>query len=170
MFHEVLIFISSIWQEQAAAVAYYLAGKPMWEALGLLTIGASLGVTFFYFFPEEISLIAKVVRKLFKKLKLYFWPNSIQSQPKNNTWLKNRIGKIQNTRQKLAHKFSKSNYPQIAIFIIAAIPIPGLIPLAVAISRIINLRRGLVIIILATFLRTFILTIVVYEVGGIFAP
>lgn len=58
--------------------------------------------------------------------------------------------------------------PKIFVFIVAAIPLPGLLPIAIIVTRLLKLSYGYLIILTATITRTYILILTIYKIGGIF--
>ncbi|MBU2235707.1 hypothetical protein KKA01_01465, partial [Patescibacteria group bacterium] len=55
-------------------------------------------------------------------------------------------------------------YPQMAIFIATAIPVPFLFVAPIAAARILKLHRGFTIVYAASVLRSFIIALIVYRV------
>jgi len=168
MLKDLLLVLSAVWQEQPAALAFYLAKKPIWENFLLTLTGALIGATLVFFFPEEVKFVSKQIRGLLKLIK-----NLIGLEIKSKTinhfddsWVSKINLKIQSLRQTLINKIVKNGFPQVLIFIVASLPFPGSLPIAIAASRLINLQYSYFIITAATFTRTYLLVLFLYTIGG----
>lgn len=168
MIKNLLIIFSAVWQEQPVALALYLAKKPMYEALILLIIGSCLGMTLIYFFPEEIRFISRLIHRFFRWLIHLMKKINSNRQLKKIRWYHLWSSKISKLRQKLISHMVNHSSPKIFVFIVAAIPLPGLLPIAIIVTRLLKLSYGYLIILTATITRTYILILTIYKIGGIF--
>lgn len=160
MLQDALLFFSSIWQEQPAAFAFYLAGKTVWETLMLLLISTSIGATILYFFPEEINLMIKIIKKI-----LFSSKKQTSQESKIKIFFLNLNSRLHNHRSYLIEKLAKNGYPKIAIFIVTVIPIPGLLLVAIATARLLNLKHGYYLILIGSVVRTLVLVTTIYRLG-----
>jgi len=152
-----LIILLAALQEQSAATALFLAGKSQGEAFLLTWLGSSLTVVLCYFFPEEVHFLVQVFRKI---LRIGPGTNFLKENFLFQQW--------QNFQQQMNEWIKEHHSPQVAVFLVAAIPIPGLIVIAIVAARIVKLRWGFGIVFTANVFKTYILVIVIYHFGSLF--
>jgi uncharacterized membrane protein len=159
MSDELFFVWSAIWQEQATAIALFVAGYGFWKGFLVLLIGSSIGIFFTFYVPEFIEYSSKPIAFCLKhtcgrrKEKLWY-----------ERWALQLHSAIDRARNRLTHRLVHNGYPQWAVFIAVAIPIPSLYLAPIAAARILNLRRGFTIVYLASVLRSFIIALIVHQV------
>lgn len=166
-----LIIWSAAWQEQATAIALFIAGFPFKESFSLLLLGSTLGVIVFYFFPEELVFIIKSVGVLYYKArKLILGAQSQKVNLSSNfRWLQLTKQWIGMQQQFLIQRIVKNGYPQTVVFVIASLPFPLFLQIGIVSARLLKLKGRFWIVLGASFVRTYLLVVIVYKIGLIFS-
>lgn len=129
----VLILLLAIVSEQIAVGLSVVLGRSLKETLWLVIPGANLGIFFYFYFPEELRAIKKMISRQTKERKegrTRLWVI------KKITWLNKPGWKI------LAIIFG-------FVMIIVPTPVPFTYVLGIATFRILKLRFGMIFIFIA---------------------
>ena len=162
MMDELFFIWSAIWQEQTTAIALYVAGYGFWKGYFILLCGSSIGIALLFYFPDYAKFIGHHIADLIRNA------ISLNGYRKEKTrleqWCLRQWSAIEQARARRIDRLVNDGYPQMAIFIATAIPIPFLFVAPIAAARILKLRRGFTIVYAASVLRSFIIALIVYRV------